>query len=126
MPVGTILAYSGSLDDIPNGWHLCDGTDGTPNLLDNRFLEGGTTIGISKDPGLPNIIGSYPHLNAPYFAYTGPFYVYGAYKTAIAAYGVGTDVATMNFDASRSNPIYGASSTVQPRSYTVLYIIKIK
>ncbi len=30
------------------------------------------------------------------------------------------------FDASKYNSIYGSSSTVQPNSYTVLYIMKIK
>ncbi len=39
MPIGTILAYNGILDDIPKGWHLCDDTDGTPDLRD-RFLTG--------------------------------------------------------------------------------------
>ena len=39
MPVGTILPYAGLLTNIPAGWHLCDGTNGTPNLKD-RFLVG--------------------------------------------------------------------------------------
>ena len=33
---------------------------------------------------------------------------------------------TVSFRASNSNPIYGNSTTVQPKSYTVLYIMKIK
>ena len=39
VPVGTIVPYAGSLSEIPSGWHLCDGTNGTPNLQD-RFLVG--------------------------------------------------------------------------------------
>lgn len=39
VPVGTILPYYGSLLTIPEGWHLCDGTNGTPDLRD-RFLTG--------------------------------------------------------------------------------------
>lgn len=31
---------------------------------------------------------------------------------------------TINFDASRSNTVYGASDTVQPKSITVKFIIK--
>ena len=32
----------------------------------------------------------------------------------------------MHFDASKSNPIYGKSETVQPASYTVYYIMRVK
>ncbi len=35
-------------------------------------------------------------------------------------------IIVYQFDANRINPIYGASTTVQPKSYTVLYIMKIK
>ena len=31
-----------------------------------------------------------------------------------------------SFNASLSNPIYGASDTVQPKSYTVYYIMRVK
>lgn len=42
MPTGTIVMWSGSINDIPQGWVLCDGTRGTPNLSD-RFVLGTTT-----------------------------------------------------------------------------------
>ena len=37
LPIGTIVAYSGDVSYIPDGWHLCDGTGGTPDLR-NQFL----------------------------------------------------------------------------------------
>lgn len=36
---GMILLWSGSIGTIPTGWHLCDGTAGTPDLRD-RFIVG--------------------------------------------------------------------------------------
>lgn len=36
---GMILLWSGSADSIPDGWALCDGTNGTPDLR-NRFVIG--------------------------------------------------------------------------------------
>lgn len=36
---GFIAMWSGAIGDIPAGWHLCDGTNGTPNLRD-RFVIG--------------------------------------------------------------------------------------
>lgn len=39
VPAGVILMWSGSAASIPAGWKLCDGTNGTPNLV-NRFVLG--------------------------------------------------------------------------------------
>lgn len=36
---GMIVAWSGAVVDIPDGWALCDGTNGTPDL-GNRFIRG--------------------------------------------------------------------------------------
>ncbi|HEV2733563.1 MAG TPA: hypothetical protein VGV85_01955, partial [Longimicrobiaceae bacterium] len=51
VPAGTILVWSGALSDIPAGWALCDGTNGTPDLRD-RFVmgaAGGAQPGHSGD-----------------------------------------------------------------------------
>lgn len=47
IPLGTIIMYNGQ-SDIPPGWAICDGSNGTPNLID-RFIKGGTSIQY-KDP----------------------------------------------------------------------------
>ena len=39
VPLGTILLWSGATNDIPQGWHLCDGQDNTPDLR-GRFVVG--------------------------------------------------------------------------------------
>ena len=39
MPSRGIIMWSGTAADIPTGWALCDGTNGTPNLTD-RFVLG--------------------------------------------------------------------------------------
>jgi len=38
IPRGVIVMWSGTLATIPDGWQLCDGTNGTPNLLDKFIL----------------------------------------------------------------------------------------
>jgi hypothetical protein len=47
VPRGTIVMWSGALRDIPSGWQLCDGTNGTPNLLDRFVL----AVAAGQDPG---------------------------------------------------------------------------
>jgi len=47
VPSGGIIEWSGASDAIPNGYYLCDGTNGTPDLT-NMFIYGasnGTSIG---------------------------------------------------------------------------------
>lgn len=54
VPTGLISMWSGTIANIPAGWFLCDGTNGTPNLAD-KFVLGTTTnaqignTGGSKD-----------------------------------------------------------------------------
>ena len=44
---GTIMMWSGASSAIPGGWHLCDGTKGTPDLRD-RFVFG---VQQGQNPG---------------------------------------------------------------------------
>lgn len=131
LPIGTILPYKGNLADIPKKWHLCDGTNGTPNLLDGRFLEGSSSIGIFKSAGLPNITGSLTNTfgHRTWYPRNASGALSATTKT-LRTLTSGVDNAVggyeWKFDASSSNPIYGASNTVQPRSYTVYFIMKIK
>lgn len=47
VPRGAIVMWSGKLNEIPQGWALCDGTQGTPNLLDRFIL----SVSASENPG---------------------------------------------------------------------------
>lgn len=38
-PVGAIIMWAGAINEIPTGWKLCDGTNGTPDLR-SRFVVG--------------------------------------------------------------------------------------
>lgn len=51
IPKGIICMWSGTLEEIPKGWHLCDGTNGTPDMR-NRFIVGyGSKYGIGDKGG---------------------------------------------------------------------------
>lgn len=41
---GEIKMFNGLASDIPEGWHICDGTEGTPDLTD-KFIKASTTAG---------------------------------------------------------------------------------
>lgn len=42
VPIGGIIMWSGTIANIPDGWELCDGDNGTPDLT-NRFVIGAIT-----------------------------------------------------------------------------------
>lgn len=49
---GMILLWSGIVDTIPSGYHLCDGTVGTPDLRNLFVVGAGTTyVPGNTDPG---------------------------------------------------------------------------
>ena len=137
-PIGTILPYVGDLHKIPNGWKLCDGTDGTPDLT-GRFLEGATTnVGQFKEAGLPNITGSLLSVDlgdmrdwqnlSSYKITSGGAFVERKIGSPIGNQDGGANYyfGITDLNASFSNSIYGQSNTVQPASYTVYYILRVK
>ena len=51
VPVGVIVMWSGNTSNIPSGWFLCDGTNGTPDLR-NKFIVGaGSTYSVLATGG---------------------------------------------------------------------------
>lgn len=101
-----------------------------PNL-DERFIEGTTDtakVGQYLEAGLPNItgtvqVGGYPLQTANH---TGAFYGtnYG-YADDHGQDGRSNVPEAFGIDASRSNPMFGMSNTIQPPSVALIACIKI-
>jgi len=51
VPKGAIIIWSGSADNIPKGWALCDGTKGTPDLRDRFVLCAGDKYSVGMTGG---------------------------------------------------------------------------
>lgn len=144
LPRGTVIAWYGPLADIPEGWALCDGeehtaTDGvtkvlTPDLRgrcvmgvddrnydNNKFKMWGSVI----EAGLPNIAGEIGGSGSQENGVVGgAFYVNqstGAPGVNDTNYG-----QKISFSATRSDPIYGRSDTVQPPAVALYYIMRIE
>lgn len=91
-----------------------------PNVT-GRVLQGGESVG-SVEAGLPNITGitSGAAEESEANSFSGAMYIAGV---GVGASGGASDYR-IGFDASRSNPIYGASNTVQPPAITMIAQIK--
>lgn len=51
IPAGIIAMWGGSADDIPQGWALCDGQDGRPDLRDRFVLGAGNSYAVGAMGG---------------------------------------------------------------------------
>jgi len=51
VPKGVIVMWSGAVDQIPAGWALCDGANGTPNLKDRFVIGAGGTYAVNTTGG---------------------------------------------------------------------------
>lgn len=55
IPRGVIVMWSGTLETIPKGWALCDGTQGTPNLRDRFIVGAGNIYPVNNTGGLDSV-----------------------------------------------------------------------
>lgn len=89
-------------------------------------MSGSDTLGELLSPGVPNIVGTFNGPERADYGYvaTGAFYNTG--KTSVGTNETDYDNIVFGFDASRSDPIYGASDEVQPRSAVVDAYVHVK
>ena len=153
IPIGAIIAMSCTPVNGIEGYILCNGgivsrntyadlfavigttygegdgatTFGLPDYT-GKFLEGGATAGIIHNPGLPNITGNVVNKsdgNSTYGGGTGALRATAATDQSYRDDGGHSGYPTrISIDASLSSSVYGASSTVQPYSQTVVYYMK--
>lgn len=111
LPKGIILLWYGSVANIPGGWHLCDGTAGTPDLRD-RFIIGAGDTYDPDDSG-----GASTHLHTG--TTDGHFHTFVA-GTGIAA---GTDFNPQTH--TKTDTFTTAAANHLPPYYALCYIMRV-
>jgi len=66
IPVGGIILWSGAIVDIPTGWQICDGTNGTPNLQDRFVVGAGDSYAVGATGGAASNYLSHTHTSGTY------------------------------------------------------------
>ena len=51
VPQGGIIMWSGSVASIPSGWHLCNGSNSTPDLRDRFVVGAGANYAVNATGG---------------------------------------------------------------------------
>lgn len=142
VPVGTILLWSGSTGNIPEGWALCDGStingNKTPDLRDNFVVGAGKSYDVGNTGGKDIFSLSTSQLPAHSHLYSGDDHV-DYVKAGNTGYSAGNNVVetTGGYDATSSDSgnsrVYrtssvgsGSSIDNRPPYYALCYIMRVK
>ena len=109
VPKGGIIMWSGALNDIPAGWVLCNGSNGTPDLRD-QFAKGAAA---GADPGTTG--GSATHTHVGHSNHVQ--------NTTTVQSGTGSSVERAEGDDSHNNNHDSVNS--EPPYYAVAFIMRI-
>lgn len=149
-PTGIIAMWSGLLANIPSGWALCDGTNGTPDLR-SKFIKGaaagvdpGSTGGSAThthtytdvlnhthtvnitDPGHTHLTQRYPTATGASSGFT----IDTSMSGTLADNTLPTKTATTGITAATTNPAGGvaqgttAAGSSEPPFYSLAFIMK--
>lgn len=101
VPAGGIIMWSGSVVSIPSGWFLCNGANGTPNLLDRFVVCAGSAYAVGQTGGAADaVVVGHTHTNSV--------------STADLSHTHGITVPTSGYSAgltTSSTPFNGSGST---------------
>jgi hypothetical protein len=144
-PKGTILTFSSEAWNATSAefkkiWKICDGQNGTPNLV-NRFLRGGATSDFTAGGGVDTV--ALTKENLPKHGHTisdpGHKHTYNT-KTGTAIQSgshtwcwvgdaaASTDAVQTGISVNDTFPgqaVYAQAFNVVPKYFTVIYIIKM-
>lgn len=147
-PVGFLALYAGS--NVPDGWFRCDGstiadmatnypklyavlgTNVLPNYSGAYPLGATSGINSTVPAGLPNATGRWSQHEGTGTKWgiiqwsQGAFVAYDPRNKYFVPTGFGeyTSYYSMSLDLSKSNAIYGNSTTVTPQSVKVTFLIR--
>ena len=72
IPIGGIIMWSGTDGNVPSNWQLCDGTNGTPNLIDRFIVGRGSAYSAGQTGGQTDqIVVNHEHTVSTFITDTG-------------------------------------------------------
>ena len=118
IPIGAIILWSGELTTIPENWAICDGNNGTPNLV-NRFV-----VSAGGQYALGAIGGEAKHtltiLEMPSHKHSITGYNFGSGQGQLSSGNATGEFTTQTTSSGGSKPHNNL-----PPYYALYYIMKI-
>ncbi len=122
IPRGMIMAWAGTPDNIPDGWALCDGQDGTPDLNDKFILGTSDAEKVGASGGEKEHTLELYEMPAHSHGETGTVLKnnYGSSPMSITTT-TGSDYSVLSGESTRGQ---GSPHNNMPPYYTLCYIMK--
>ena len=87
VPVGGIIMWSGTIANIPQGYALCNGSNGTPDLRDKFIIGAGSTYAPAATGGSATVTLLEANLPAHTHAFTGTAATGGSHNHTVTDVG---------------------------------------
>ena len=111
LAAGVIAIWSGALVDIPDGWVLCNGSNGTPDLR-SSFIQGAA---VGANPGTVSGANTHSHDDHPIQTHVGIMSV-AAHAARSHAGGSAIDHTTRPINQSGVKTLYNPAHTISSQS----------
>jgi microcystin-dependent protein len=103
VPSGAILAWSGSIANIPAGFVICDGTNSTPDLRDRFIVGAGTTYAVDATGGANTVALTTAEIAGHTHTVSGTTASDGAHTHNVSGNTSNTGAHTHNVSGNTSN-----------------------
>lgn len=141
IPIGTIIMFN-SIQNIPDGWHICDGTNGTPNLI-GKFIKAGTLLETNEtdldqnnyltinQENLPDhshgsLSSEQEFLTSAYLT-KGSSEISGTFYSATEGTKIKVQTSSDTLNISNSKVTFDNTPIkVEPNAYSLIFIMKYK
>ncbi len=134
LPSGVIVMWHGSIDSVPNGWVLCDGSNGTPDLRDRFVIGAGNLYAQGSKGGSSTINLAHSHtVDSHNHSYSGSTSnAKGTKEDKAGGGGDSFDDHTHDFSGSTSSASgvgtdsrLSSTQSILPPYYSLAYIMKL-
>ena len=122
IPAGVITMWSGSIANIPSGWYLCDGNNGTPNLT-GKFIvhadaDSGGTYAPGDTGGANTVALSEAEMPSHTHTFSGTTNTTGAHTHTVTTLGASSSVRAENVAAGSLSSYTNTTSSAGDHSHT--------
>lgn len=120
IPIGAIIIWNGTVDNIPASWQLCDGTNGTPDLRGRFILGSSYSHAVGSTGGSETVTLTVDQMPSHSHYVSASEYAPNLGQGELGRVNDGTPIDVTSANTGRNKP-----HNNMPPYYTLCYIMKI-